>query len=69
MEVESWNVIGGKGDAASALADGQKSIKYSKAEQVCPTWSAGCALCCLEAFTEHRMFSYCSSSFRFFTAL
>ena len=35
-EIASWGAVGEKGDAADALLDGQKGIKYSKADMVCP---------------------------------
>ena len=38
-EIESWGDVGEKGDAADALLDGQKSIKYSKADMVGPKCS------------------------------
>ena len=39
-QIESWGALGEKGDAADVLMEGQKGIKYSKADVVCPACSA-----------------------------
>ena len=48
-EIESWGDVGEKGDAAGALIDGQKSIKYSKADMVGPKCSTALNLHCFRA--------------------
>lgn len=39
-QIESWGALGEKGDAADALMEGRKSMKYSKADVVWPACSA-----------------------------